>query len=158
MAYDDLIKAFALQSGMDGLEVQDGAVAFDIDGMRVALLHDRDADAVLVLGDVGSPPPEEERRFSALLLQSNHLFRRTGGATFAQNPETGTYVLMRSLPLPTLDAATLSSALEAFANTLERWRRILADYRPADDNRSNAADPAGDWSAPTLGSSGFMPV
>ena len=154
MAFDDLIAEFASKSGMDGLEAQDGAVAFDIDGMRVALLHDRDSDSVLILGEVGAPP-EAEGRFAALLLQANHLFRRTGGATFAQNPETRSYVLMRAMPLLTLDAATLSAALEAFANTLERWRRLLADYRPAEENVSPSA---ADLDLPAFASSGFMPV
>ena len=157
MAFDDLIKEFASKSGMAGLEAQDGAAAVDIDGMRVALLHDRDSDAVLILGEVGAPPPEAEGRFAALLLQANHLFRRTGGATFAQNPETRSYVLMRAMPLPTLDAETLSAALEAFVNTLERWRRLLADYRPSEENAA-AAPPAADWGVPAFGSSGFMPV
>ena len=156
MDYKELIEAFAVTHGIDGLDVVDGTAALDIDGMRVAFLHDANARALVLLGEIGAPPPGTDGRFCALLMRANHLFRGSDGATFAQDPETQGYVLLRSLPLALLDAGTLADAVQAFANTLERWRRVLADFRPADEAANVPSEP-GEETMP-FGASGFISV
>ena len=133
MEYNELIEKLAAALGIEGLVPEDGVAALNIDGMRIAFLHDEGADALLLFATVGTPPPEAEERFSAILLQANHLFRGTGGATLAQNQETRDYTLVRSLPLALLDADSLVAELESFANTLARWTGLLADFRPAEN-------------------------
>ena len=156
MEYDELIRAFAEKHGIDGMEVLDGAAALDVDGMRIAFLHDESARALVLLGNVGAPPPEGESRFGAILMQANYLFRGSDGATFTQNPETKVYALVRSLPLALLDASSLTDAVETFANTLERWRRTLADFRPSGETQTSAQAPAEKFTP--LENSGFFSV
>jgi len=156
MEYDELIRAFAEKHGIGGMEVLDGAAALDIDGMRIAFLHDENAHSLVLLGDVGAPPPEGESRFGAILMQANYLFRGADGATFTQNPETKEYALMRSLPLTLLDASSLAEAVQAFANTLERWRRVLTDFRPPSGSPGDS--PASVEEFMPFGASGFISV
>jgi len=156
MEYKELIEAFAAKNGIGGLEVLDGAAALDIDGMRIAFLNDETAHALILLGEIGAPPPEANGRFGELLMRANYLFRGSDGATFAQNPETNAYALMRSLPLALLDAAALADAIQAFVNTLERWRRALADFRPVAEG-TNAPSASVEEFMP-FGSSGFISV
>ena len=157
MEYKELIEAFAAKHGIGGLEVLDGAAALDIDEMRIAFLNDENAHALILLGEIGSPPPEASERFDALLMRANYLFRGSDGATFAQNPETNAYALMRSLPLALLDATILADAVQGFVNTLERWRRTLADFRPADKTSSNGPSASVEELMP-FGASGFLSV
>ena len=156
MEYDELIRAFAEKHGIDGMEILDGAAALDVDGMRIAFLHDESARALVLLGDIGAPPPEGESRFDAILMQANYLFRGSDGATFTQNPETKDYALVHSLPLALIDASSLADAVETFANTLERWRRVLADFRPSGETQASAPASAGEFTP--LGTSGFLAV
>lgn len=156
MEYDELIRAFAEKHGISGMEILDGAAALDVDGMRIAFLHDETARSLVLLGEIGVPPPESDGRFNELLMQANFLFRGSDGATFTQNPETKEYALMRSLPLTLLDASSLADAVQAFANTLERWRRVLSDFRPAAESPGDAPASVGD--VIPFGTSGFISV
>ena len=53
-----------------------------------------------------------------------------------------------------LDGEAFDSALEAFVNQTETWRRLLADYRPA----AKAAAERSAAENPSFGSTGFMQV
>lgn len=154
MEYRELMETFAARHGIEGLHVLDGAAALDIDGMRVALLHDDTADSLLLLGEVGVPPPGTEERFGEILLQANYLFRGGDGAAFSQNPSTKAYALTRSIPLQLLDAESLADALQAFSNTLERWRRTLDDFRAREADGPAGSAEGGEGRRPAF--SGFI--
>lgn len=156
MEYKELIEAFAAKHGIGGLEVLDGTTALDIDKMRIAFLNDENAHSLILLGEIGSPPPEANERFGVLLMRANYLFRGSDGATFAQDPETNAYVLMRSLPLALLDATILADAVQGFVNTLERWRRALADFRPAGETANGQSASVEEFMP--FGASGFISV
>lgn len=156
MEYDELIRSFAKKHGLDGMEILDGTAALDVDGMRIAFLHDEDSNSLVLLGEIGLPPPEADGRFNELLMQANYLFRGSDGATFTQNPETKAFALMRSLTLTLLDASSLAEAVQSFANTLERWRRVLADFRPPSEPPGDAPASAGEFIP--FGASGFISV
>ena len=121
MEYDELIGAFAEKHGIAGMEILDGAAALDVDGMRIAFLHDETTHSLVLLGDIGAPPPESDGRFNELLMQANFLFRGSDGATFTQNPETKEYALMRSLPLTLLDAILGIGCNKFICHTQDAW-------------------------------------
>jgi len=156
MEYHELIESFATKHGMDGLEIIDGVAALDIDGMRIAFIDDESTRSIVLLGEIGAPPHGDGGRLGSLLMQANYLFRGTNGATFAQNPETGAYAIVRSLPLAPLDATALADALETFANTLERWRRVAAETLP--DGRPTDAPRAPSGGDLPFGAPGFLSV
>ena len=156
MTYEELTAALAAKFGIEGLVREDGVCSVEIDGMIVSLVHIEDADALALHGIVGDPPPESEGRFGAMLLQANNMFQGTGGATLSQDPQSKEYALQRQFPLALLDADSLAAELEKFVNLLEHWKGILADFRPIEDEASNAA--ADEVPLSAFGSSGFMSV
>ena len=86
------------------LENAGGACALDVDGVTV-MLHDAD-DLVFLAAEIGPPPPEDglETLFRTV-LKANWLYRGTGGATLAINPEDGCIWLEKYNFLERLDGA-----------------------------------------------------
>ena len=156
MTYEELTTALAAELGIEGLVREDGICSVEIDGMIVSLVHVEEADALALHGLIGDPPPEAEDRFNAMLLKANHMFQGTGGATLSQDPQTREYALQRQFPLALMDAATLSTELEKFVNSLERWKGILADFRPIGEEASKEVSDEAPLSA--FGTGGFMSV
>ena len=148
MEFNELMKSFSQRLGIEDLEVQNGAAALIIDGMKIELIHNVNDESLLICGVVGEPPAFNGEHFGTLLLQANVLFQGTGGATFAQNPETKDFALQRSIRLAALDTTTFLSVMEKFVDQLERWRMVLADFRPieqAAEESSQEPLPFGDF-------------
>ena len=104
MEYNELIESFAASLGIEGVQTEGGAAAFEIDGMKVDIFHDDAADTVMIYGEIGQPPSDDDRSFGPAMLKANHLFGGTGGATLCQNPETGEYAIFQAFPLSGLNA------------------------------------------------------
>ena len=88
------------------------------------------------------------------MLEANHLFAGTAGATLSRDKKTGRFCLCRVEPLALLDADSFASVMESFVNTLAVWRSIVANYRP---DESGAAAPAAD-PPPSISFGGFLQV
>ena len=127
-----------------GLELrldESGSCMLAVDDMSVVIQDVSEAFAVGFWGKIGRTPPEGQLQLCQLMLEANHLFRATAGATISRNPESGEFFLCRLLDLRGLDAETFISNLEKFVNVLESWQRLVADYRPgaAPDGRRESA-------------------
>lgn len=133
MEFEDLLSALSKHLG-GAIELQpvDGTVVLSVDDMRLSIIDA--GDVVSFVGVVGLPPPEDrlERLFKAL-LEANHLFAGTGGATFSIDSATGEITLCRAIPYAVLTAESFCEALTLFVNTLESWIRLVADFRAATD-------------------------
>ena len=147
MDFPELISSFAERHGIADLSAEDNAAALDIDGIVVTLVAA--GDALSVSADIGEPPADGRVDFAELLLEAN----LQADAFFAKAPESGAYVAVRRLALPTLDPDAFDAALESLVNQAETWRRLLADFRPA-------AKAAAEASAeePSFGVGGFVQV
>ena len=139
MEFKELLAAFAAKYGVKGLDGADGAAELDVDGVRVELLDDPQARSLFACAEIGHPPPDANGAFGAMMLQANFLLRGTEGATLCQNPETGTYALVRPFPLALTDVASLAAGLESLANQTENWRRVLAGIKHAEDAYGDGA-------------------
>ena len=147
MEFEKLISDFAERHGIANLVSEDNTAALDIDGIVITLVAA--GDALSISADIGEPPSEGRAEFAELMLEAN----LQSEAFFAKAPEGGPYVLVRRLPLATLDAESFDVALEALVNLAETWRRLLADFRPV---AKAAAERAGE--APQFGANGFFQV
>jgi len=147
MNFQELITDFAERHGIANLAAEDNAAALDIDGIVVTFVAV--GDMLSVSADIGEPPSEGRADFAELLLEAS----LQSDAFFAKEHGSDTYILVRRLSLPMLDAAAFDAALEALVNLAETWRRLLADFRPV---AKAAAERVGE--APEFGSHGFMPV
>ena len=111
------------------LENVGGACGLDIDGVTV-MLHDA-ADLVLVTAEIGPPPPEDglETLFRTV-LKANWLYKGTGGATLAINPEDGSIWLEKYNFLERLDGEKGVEMITGFAETVKTWRELVAGFKP----------------------------
>ena len=147
MEFNQLIAEFAKRHNVENLVAVDGAAALDIDGIIVTLVAS--GDAVSISADIGDPPAEGRADFAELLLEAS----LQSDAFFAKAPESGTYVAVRRLALPTLNSDAFDAALESLVNQAETWRRLLADFRPAAKAAAEAAA-----EEPSFGTGGFVQV
>ena len=139
MEYNELIEKFAASLGLDGVEIEGGAAAFDIDGMRVNVFNDAEAGTVMVYGEIGQPPSDDDRSFGPAMLKANHLFGGTGGATLCQNPETGEYAIFQAFPLASMDAESFAEQVARIVDKTEHWRNILNAFQVAEREKGEAA-------------------
>lgn len=111
------------------LESVGGACGLEIDGVAV-MLHDAD-DLVLVTAEIGPPPPEEglETLFRTV-LKANWLYKGTGGATLALNPEDDSLWLEKYNFLERLDGEKGVEMITRFAETVKTWRELVSSFRP----------------------------
>ena len=124
MEFQQLIADFAERHSIANLVAEDNAAALEVDGIVITLVAA--GDARLISANIGEPPSEGRAEFAELMLEAN----LQSEAYFAKEPESGAYVLVRRLQLPTLDGESFDAALEALVNLAETWRRLLADFRP----------------------------
>lgn len=150
MDFNELIMNFASRHGIEGLSIDDGAAAIEVDGIPVALADV--AGDLLATAVVGEPPVEGRADFADMLLEAN----LESNAVFGKSRESGRYILSRRLPLAGLDGAALDAAIESLINSAELWRRLLEDYRPAAKAMAEAA--ANDESAFSSSHDGFLQV
>ena len=140
MEFKELIAAFAAKFGIKGLDGADGVAELDVEGIRVELLDDPQTQSIFACAEIGLPPPDANGAFGAMMLQANFLLRGTAGATLCQNPETGTYALVRPFPQALTDVESFAAGLESLANQTENWRRVLAGLREAESVQSSASE------------------
>ena len=153
MRFEDQIEALGNRIGVP-LQVDDeGACVLSVDDMTVTLQGIPEAESVGFWGEIGDPPPQGLEKLLSAMLEANHMFRGTGGATISRDSETGRFYLCRVLDLRYLDADGFSLALERFVNTLEAWIELVKDYREAAPDASAGADVA-----PDLRNGGFLAV
>ena len=81
---------------------------------------------------------------------------REKSAALARNPETGSYALVQRIAQDGLTVDSFCEALTSFVDTLETWRTMLEDFRPAAEAAKASADAQPD--AQEMSMSGFMQV
>ena len=108
---------------------EDGTAAFSADGMSVTLRNLPEVGGIVLEGDLGTPPPENPMGLYKTVLESQHLFRDTAGATISLDPSTGRFSLCRVLITQLLDKASFIEAVGRFLSTQEVWMKFVQNYR-----------------------------
>ena len=152
MTFEELISGLGSRIGVE-LTSDDGSCVINVDDMVVTLMSLPDSDRLAVHGEIGDPPPEGLEQLLSAMLEANHLFAGTAGATISRDHETGRFHLCRNEPLAILDADSLAALVESFVNTLEIWRKVIASYRPVAKSAAECTD-----EAPQFGATGFVRV
>ena len=147
MEFQQLIADFAERHGIANLAAEDNAAALEVDGIVIMLVAV--GDTLSISAGIGEPPSEGRAEFAELLLEAN----LQSEAFFAKEHESGSYILVRRLPLPALDGASFDAALEALVNLAETWRRLLADFRPVAKAAAERTE-----ELPQFGATGFVQV
>ena len=152
MTFEELISGLGSKIGVE-LTSDDGSCVINADDMVVTLMSLPDSDRLAVHGEIGDPPPEGLEQLLSAMLEANHLFAGTAGATISRDHETGRFHLCRHEPLAILDADSLAALVESFVNTLGIWRKAIASYRPVAKSVLEGSD-----EGPQLGANGFFRV
>lgn len=153
MEFNELINGLGEKLGLD-LPIQENACALNVDDMQITLQALDEVGMLSIYGEIGEPPPQGLEQLLSAMLNANHLFQGTFGATISRDPETGNFFLCRCLSLSDLMIESLMENLEKFVNVLETWRKLLADYRPSE----TTAEGSSDTEPPPFGGNGFMSV
>lgn len=135
MEYIELIDAFTAKCGLEHQDAKGGVAVFEIDDMTVGIIHDREADAVTVVAEIGEPNRDAEEACCSAFLKANYLFAGTGGATLCRNPETGAFAITRSWQLLSLDSDTFTTALNDLLTVAEKWKAVVEGIDEAQDAR-----------------------
>lgn len=144
MEFKELIDEFAARVGVtESVEVDDeNRCAFEIDGMGVIAQGLDEVGIVSLLAFIAPPPPERLERLYRRLLEANHLYRETFGATLSVDPESGLVCLVKHVPSATLDGETFFREVELFTNVIGYWKETVENFRdePEDSEGGIAED------------------
>lgn len=154
MEYKELLTEFGKACGLDDMRFDDENVTvIQADDIQLSFMEVPATRRLAMFADVAEKPHDGCERLYETLLEAQHLGMATGGAIFSISPN-GTISLYRQDPLVDLDVALLSKIVEDFLNLIDRWRELIAAYRP-DVSLERDKTPAEDFA---LGSSDFMQV
>ena len=155
MELRELTSAFAAKMGIDGLTVEDGVCALEIDGIPLQLAEMPDGKALVATAVVGTPPPEKTEAFLELLLEANTETLGPQDRALGKIHDTGEVVLQWRIPTRDVELDGFCAELEAFVNQVEQWRLALENFRPAAEEAA-----ARDEEVPAMGlpASGFISV
>ena len=128
MTFEDAIRSLGAEFGVD-LEPEDGAVSFAIagddgDSVDIVVREAEDRESADISADLGELPAAGGDALLLEMLEANHLFGGTGGASLSVD---GTRAkLERRVPLTELGRGEGSRVLAPFLATAGRWRGIIA--------------------------------
>ena len=132
MEFDELVERIGGAIGIE-LKAEDGVCGVKVDGVPMVVRHIAEHGIALLDADLGDPPPQSEASLYRVLLESNHAFRGTAGATLSLNPRNGHVCLQHYFRLELFDESLVTERFAGFANAVSEWRGFLSAYRPHED-------------------------
>ncbi len=129
--FDELIAVLGRELGIE-FQIREDAVSFDavVDveagaSIGVDLTYLPEGQRILASADLGELPREDG--FCRTLMEANHLFAFTGGATLSVEPESRHVRIEICCPLVLLRKDGGVMFLERFLNIAESWRKHLTE-------------------------------
>ena len=131
MRASEIIGAFCRAVGVPAQTGKDGTLSFDSDGMMLWIHVLDEIDSIVLVGDLGEAAPGRLEKLYRAILEAQHLFKGTFGATVSVNPETGRFSLCKAFSCRGLEPERFIAEAEHFLSIQESWRKIIRDYHPA---------------------------
>lgn len=131
-----LLDSLGMMIGLSGLALdEDGRCSFGVDvSQALDLFLDEERASVLVATVVAPLPEAGREAILTEMLQANHAWRGTEGATLALGPEDDV-LLHRELPLDAaLDLAAFHEALRSFLTVNAAWQEYILRRTPTADD------------------------
>ena len=132
MEFDELVGRIGAAIGVE-LKAEDGVCGVKVDGVPVVVRHIPEYGIALLDADLGDPPPQSEANLYRVLLESNHAFRGTAGATLSINPRNGHVCLQHYFRLELFEESLVTERFAGFSNAVSAWRGFLSSYRPVEE-------------------------
>ena len=89
-----------------------------------------EVNSAVLIGDLGEAAPGNCAALYRRMLREEHLFEKTGGASFSVHPESGRFALSRTISCSGLTVDQFTQQAEQFVETMERWAEIVRDFQP----------------------------
>ena len=135
-----IIKAFCERLGIDSEADAEGVFSFSADTVEFAI-HDLAQEGVVLLtGDLGLVPMVNAEGLFRLMLEAQHNFSETAGATFSIDSKRDCFTLSRVVPYAVLDEEVLFCEVERFVNHLEAWTHIIRNYEGCEEPDESLPD------------------
>ena len=143
MVFEDAIASLGKGLGAD-LSVEDGVAEFTAapeDGgeqVEISISEMDDGVSALLCADLGEMPSEGTNELMLRMLEANHLFDSTGGATLSV--DDGRVKLERYVGLVELQRGDGAGVVAAFVGVAREWRGIVADAARSRSEPCNLSD------------------
>lgn len=143
----EIIEAFGKKLGMD-LELDNSkSCSFQADDVVVSITALSEIDQIVISGDLGTPPAEQLEHLYKMMLEANHLYTSTFGATLSLNNENDHFALCKVIPCRALDNEIFYREMESFISICDTWSKVIRNYRSMvtdfpDKNMEEIFDPA----------------
>lgn len=155
MEFKQLMSELGEKCGIGNIPVDnDGIAMLQADDILLSFAETPATRQLVTYAIVADKPEGSLERLYETLLEAHHLGNITSGATFSLSPD-GKIVLHRTDMLVEMDVGTLMKTMEDFLNLVDKWREIIAAYRPDEQPQND------DVGLPGFGlgmDSGFMSV
>ena len=145
-SFERLLAAFAVRTGLDSVKATpQGICNLFFDGLPLTLQYLPESGSLLLFSCLGKLPDEGREAFCLTLLEANHFFSGTGGATLSAQRSTGLVALHQTVPMQILDEARFLQILETYMNTAEHWAKALAEYETPQPAPGEGNTPGTSW-------------
>ena len=127
MSFEDAIAALGAEFGV-ALSTEDGTARFelssdggDFEPVNIALTHEPEYETLLISADVCAVDPARDEEPLLKMLEANHMFTGTTGATFCV--DGGRAMLERRIRLDAFWREGGKAILMSFFKSVQAWRR-----------------------------------
>jgi len=126
MEFNELMESFAARCGLPGLDIQDGGVVLEFNGIAVSFMENEACETILLHAVIGNPPPDTDGSLGKKMLYANYSLCNSCGATLCQNPETKEYAAVLTIPLKIANADLLTKAVGNLVAIVTTWKEVVA--------------------------------
>lgn len=121
-----ILAEFGRGIGLDSLALDaNGYCCLGFDEVVVNIEWVPRSEQLMLYCHLGFVPAQADAAWYRELLEANHFFRGTGGATLGVDPATQSIAMVQPLALAILTPARLETELQGFVNGAEAWVQRL---------------------------------
>lgn len=125
MNYNELMDAIAAKYSLPAPETGKDAVAIDFNDITVTFIEDKLTQRLFLHALIGEAPSFGDGDLAKEALKANAALRESAAAALCQDPGTGKYAAVQSMPLALADVDSLSAAVDGLVALAAEWRRKL---------------------------------
>lgn len=129
MDCNEIIREFGKKLGIE-LELDNAnSCSFQADDVIVSITALSEINQIVLSGDLGTPPAEQLEHLYKMMLEANHLYSSTFGATLSLNSDNEHFALYKVIPCRALDNETFYKEMESFVSVCVTWEKVIRNYR-----------------------------
>ncbi len=124
----ELTEVMSQKIGTDIEFDENGVCALQVDEIIVRIVYLEDVSQIVLCGELGTLPETDVEKLYLFMLEGNHMFSGTNGATIGVNSADRNVTVSKIIASDGVNAETFLSETEQFVNTCEMWFNVIRDY------------------------------